>query len=320
MGDFGQSVDGRMLAAAGSIDDQPRLPTSPVDRGIPARPASMRASTGLLERGRDNISTPSRAPRRSRTTLWIAVAGALAYNSWPLAFVVNPSLAGSALASSFEGHSEPFSWLFILLDCVAGLCTATVCFRELRPRRGLLWPGGALVLALLAYGLFGMATAVDAVVPLDCGSASAQACASQIWPLTPDDMLTGAALFGLFVATVTIIVQMMRRPTALRLPASVGMALALVGWSVLGFIVLVWSTSATMAAVSQYAFLTLTSVLALAVPLEATAMHWRASANLSTAAVPRQSTVADRAEEIEHRVRHALVRFLTLLGEGRCFG
>jgi hypothetical protein len=105
--------------------------------------------TDVLERGQGTIPVPSRVPQRGRSTMWIALAGALAYSSWPLAFLVNPSLAGSALASSFEGHSQPFSWLFILLDCVAGLCTATVSICELRPRRGRQRPSRALVFALL---------------------------------------------------------------------------------------------------------------------------------------------------------------------------
>ena len=268
--------------------------------------------------------------------MWIALAGALAYNSWPLAFLVNPTLAGSALASSFEGHSQPFSWLFILLDCVAGLCTAIVCVRELRPRRGRGWPGWALAFCLLAYGMFGMSTAVDAVVPLNCGSASAQACASQLWPLTPDDMLTGAAIFGLFVATALVVYQMTRRPGAFRQSVPVTLSFALIGWTVLGVVVLVWSTSTTMAAVTQYAFLTLTSILAFIVPLGATVSQRRSAASLVAETVgsdeldeleglgaeeiPYAVQVADRARVIGHRVGHELVHLLLVLGQSRCWG
>ena len=60
--------------------------------------------------------------------------------------------------------------------------------------------------------------------------------------------------------------------THLTLPPYVPAAimLALTGWSALGLVVLLCSTSATTAAVSQYAFLTLTSVLSFVVPLCAT--------------------------------------------------
>ena len=52
-------------------------------------------------------------------------------------------------------------------------------------------------------------------------------------------------------------------------------AFALIGWSGLGSVVILWSTSAVIAASCQYAFLTLTSVLAFAVPLGATYLRSR---------------------------------------------
>jgi hypothetical protein len=210
---------------------------------------------------------PCGADPGNRSTLWIAVAGAVAYSSWPLVFLVNPSLAGTALASSFEGRSQPFSWLFILLDCFAGLCTVIVCARFLHPRRGRRPPGRALVLALLGYAVFGVTTAVDAVVPLNCGGSSAQECAAQLWPITPDDLLTGVAVLGLFVAVAILIVRMVRTPFPLVVPATT--ALAATGWCALGLIVLLGSTSSASAATAQYVFLTLTSLLTLVVPVEA---------------------------------------------------
>ena len=265
------------------VDDHPYLSASYADQEVSVQPgfarspiaesASVRASTGVLERGQRTVSVPSVASDRSRVTLWIACIGARAYNSWPLAFLVNPSLAGSALASSFEARSEPFSWLFILLDCIAGLCTAAVCIRELRPRRGSPWPRRGLVLALVGYGVFGMATAVDAVVPLNCGTTSAQACASRLWPPTPDDFFTGTAVLALFVATATVIVLMTTRPVAFPPSVVVALTITLVVWTALGFTVLIWSTSGALAAADQYAYLTLTSILAFAVPLGATSIQ-----------------------------------------------
>ncbi|HWG25072.1 hypothetical protein [Actinospica sp.] len=242
---------------------------------------SVHEPADVSERGRQTVPAISRVPRRSRPTLWIAGAGALAYSSWPLAFLVNPSLAGSALASSFEGRSQPFSWLFILLDCVAGLCTGVVCIRELRPRPSLPRPAKVLVLALLGYGVFGVATAVDAVVPLNCGSTSVQACASQIWPLTPDDFLTGTAVFALFVASVAVIVEMTRRPLAFPSFVPVVITITLIAWGGLGLTVLMPVTSDTAAVVCQYAFLTLTSVLTFVIPLGAASARRRSTADVT---------------------------------------
>jgi hypothetical protein len=277
MADFAHELNS-LIPAGDSAEDLSPHSAARAEHEIPvqSRPpeglaaGAVSAPTDLLERGQWTIPVPSPVPRRSRSTLWIACVGALAYNSWPLAFLVNPSLAGSALASSFEARSQPFSWLFILLDCIAGLCMGIVCVRELRPRQGRLRPHIVLVLALLGYGVFGLATAVDAVVPLNCGSVSAQACASQLWPLTPDDLLTGIAVLGLFVAAVAVALEMYRRPAALPLSVLVILGAALFGWGALGLVILFWNTSATLAAVCQYAFITITSVLAFIVPLGAT--------------------------------------------------
>jgi hypothetical protein len=238
--------------------------------------------TDLLVRGQWSIPDPSRAPRRRPSTMWLACAGALAYCSWPLAFLVHSSLAGDGLASSFEAHSQPFSWLFILLDCIAGLCTAIVCVRELRPQRGRPRQGRALVSALLGYATFGLATAADAVVPLRCGSRPVQACASQVWPLTPDDVLTGVAMLAMLTAAVTVTVHMTRRSSALPSAVPATITFTLIGWSALGLAVVLGSASSAMAAASQYAFLTLTSILAFVVPLGATSLGRRSSASMSS--------------------------------------
>jgi hypothetical protein len=265
----GDSVDDRSAPSAARAEHEIAI-QGDLPGGLAAAAGAAGAPTDLLERGQWTVPVSSPVPRRSRATLWIACAGALAYNSWPLAFLVNPSLAGSALASSFEARSEPFSWLFILLDCVAGFCMGVVCVRELRPRRGRLRPRIAIVLALAGYGVFGLATAVDAVVPLDCGSTSAQACASRLWPLTPDDLLTGLAVFALFVAAVAVVLEMSSGPTALAPLASAAIGAALIGWGALGLVILLWNSSAVLAASCQYAFITLTSILAFVVPLGAT--------------------------------------------------
>jgi hypothetical protein len=232
-------------------------------------PRKQRMPTDALEPGQRAVPVLSRVRQRTRLTMWLALAAALAYSSWPLAFLVNPALAGSALASSFEGRSQPFSWLFILLDCIVGVCAAVVCICELLPRRGRQRPGRALVLALLGYGTFGMATAVDAVVPLTCSSTSAQACASQLWPLTPDDCLTGLAMLALFVAAAAAAAQTARRPLAFPAALPAAITIALIGWSTLGLVVPL-GIAASTAAVCQYAFLTLTSILAFVIPLSAT--------------------------------------------------
>ena len=236
--------------------------------------------TDLLVRGRSSIPVLSQAPRRRAPSVWLACVGAMAYCSWPFAFLVNPSLAGNGLASSFEAPGQPFSWLFILLDCIAGLCIAIVCIRELRPHHGLLRQRRGIALVLLGYATFGLATAVNALVPLRCGSRSVQACASQVWPLTPDDLLTGAAMVSLCLAAITLAVHMTKESRAVQSAVPATVTVTLIGWTVLGLAVVLGSASVPMAADSQYAFLTLTSVLAFVVPLGAISLGRPSAANI----------------------------------------
>lgn len=242
--------------------------------------------TVLVVRGRSITPFLSQTRRRRPSTIWLAFAGALAYCSWPLAFLVNPSLAGNGLASSFEAPGQRFSWLFILLDCIAGSCIVVVCIRAVRSHHRLLKQRRALAFVLLGYATFGLATAVDALVPLRCGSRSVQACASQVWPLTPDDLLTAAAMASLCLAAVTLAVHMMRRVPAVQCAVPATVAVTLIGWFALGLVVVLDSPSVTVAADSQYAFLTLTSVLALVVPLGAISVGRPYAANIGRTAGP----------------------------------
>ncbi len=247
------------------------------------RPTDMVAPPRRQERAAQRRSHPRSGGQGNRSALLLAVLGAVAYCSWPLAFIVNPSLAGGAFASSFESRTQPFSWLFILLDCISGLCAVIVCLHFLRLRHQQRMPNQALVFALLGYAAFGVATAVDAVIPLHCGASSARACAAQLWPITPDDLLTGIAILALFVALAIVSLQMVRTRPHSALPAAIGMAT--VGWSVLGLFVLVGATSSSAVAFAQYGFLTVASLLTVVVPLAAASEVRRRSSGL----VPEKS-------------------------------
>ncbi|HWD24402.1 MAG TPA: hypothetical protein VG368_02965, partial [Acidimicrobiales bacterium] len=59
-------------------------------------------------------------PRR-RVAIGVGIAGALAYSSWPLGYVLNGATARSAFASDLELSGQPYNWLFIGLDCVTGI-------------------------------------------------------------------------------------------------------------------------------------------------------------------------------------------------------
>jgi len=93
-----------------------------------------------------------------------SVAGLL-YSSWPLGYIFNP-VANRGLASNLEALAQPYNWLFILLDILSGLIVVGVAVTLYERSRGsrqwlLKW-------SIVGYGLFGVLTALDALLPIDC--------------------------------------------------------------------------------------------------------------------------------------------------------
>ncbi|HXW33620.1 MAG TPA: DUF998 domain-containing protein, partial [Acidimicrobiales bacterium] len=108
----------------------------------------------------------------------LGIFAGLAYLSWPLGYVLNSSVVANGLASDLEVPGQPFAWLFISLDIVAGTLMILISI--------ILWLRLAhrplLVAAILGYALFGISSIVSAAVPLSCGSGRAAllACGTQV--------------------------------------------------------------------------------------------------------------------------------------------
>ena len=95
-----------------------------------ARYLVLRASPRLAAL-RDRIAKS----HRGIAVLLVGLVAALAYCSWPVGYLVNPSLAAGALASELDARGQPYSWLFILLDCATG-AAALLVVRLTWPSRG----------------------------------------------------------------------------------------------------------------------------------------------------------------------------------------
>ena len=79
-------------------------------------------------------------------------------------------------------------------------------------------------------------------------------------------VLTGVAMASLCLAATALAVDMTRRSPALPSAVPATIAVILIGWGALGLVVVLGSASSAVAASSQYALLTLTSILVLIVP------------------------------------------------------
>jgi len=106
--------------------------------------------------------------RRLATTadFWVAILAALVYSSWPLGFLLNPSVAEQDFASQLEARRQPYNWVFISLDILAGLLLCWLGARQWRATRRY----SLLRFSVLCYVLFGLFVIMAAIAPDDCST------------------------------------------------------------------------------------------------------------------------------------------------------
>jgi hypothetical protein len=136
-----------------------------------------------------------------KLTILAALAGLL-YCSWPLGYRLNP-VANRGLASNLEGTGQPYNWLFISLDILSGVIMCYVAYqlyRRVVVRHQSRW----LLAAIIGLGSFGLLTALDAMLPIDCVSSATVVC-----PPVLDDpyvIVHGVASIGsIYSLTVSVV-------------------------------------------------------------------------------------------------------------------
>jgi hypothetical protein len=118
--------------------------------------------------------------------------------------------------------------------------------------------------ALCGYALFGVVTAIDAVIPVGCGAMPLDRCGVDLSRLNADDVLTGIAMIALFVAAVCAQVHSTRQVSWH--PLSISSLVVVLGWSVCGLVFLAASFSYRPAIPLQHLTLVLTSAVVFVVP------------------------------------------------------
>ncbi len=93
----------------------------------------------------------------------------LLYSSWPLGFWLNPR-ANRGLASNLEALHQPYNWVFIAFDVISGaiICVAAWWLLRFIRKHRKRWDNIWLEAAIMGVGIFGLLTALDAVLPLNC--------------------------------------------------------------------------------------------------------------------------------------------------------
>ncbi len=192
-----------------------------------------------------------------------AALAALLYSSWPLGYLLNPS-GNRGLASNLEGIGQPYNWLFIALDIIAGIIISIVAVAFLQPG---LHKSHALVRnAIVSYGLFGAMTALDALLPVDC-AADQNGCGIILnHPLVIVHGIASLASIGFMTLSIAFIwLYMMRvgRPT-LRIRLTIHAMLATL--VLFGCITAVLIAANRTSATSQHVFITVCSIWIVLLP------------------------------------------------------
>jgi hypothetical protein len=105
---------------------------------------------------------------KSNPNVWM-ILGGFFYSSWPLGFWLNPFVA-HRLASELGASNQPFNWVFIAMDIASGFFTVTGCWKLIQiMQKGFGSKSPRLIsIAIYSTAIFGVLTALDAILPLNC--------------------------------------------------------------------------------------------------------------------------------------------------------
>jgi hypothetical protein len=184
-----------------------------------------------------------------RMTILACLAGIL-YSSWPLGYVLNPSVNRSALTSALEALNQPYNWVFISGDVSSSLLIALVCWliwRRCRSDKQQLF----LRLVLANVVVFALGTIADTLLPERClpGAASCPA-----WQHNPLLLVHGifSILASLCLFLALLFIWWQNRILVL--------SALMVGYIVFGLLSLYEAVGPTQGNFSQHYYITLCSL------------------------------------------------------------
>ncbi|HEX7963507.1 MAG TPA: DUF998 domain-containing protein [Candidatus Saccharimonadales bacterium] len=152
---------------------------------------------------------------------WFGGFGALLYCSWPLAWLLNPTVARHSLASQLQAPGQPYSWLFIATDVTAGALLLIAGFLQLRGGAAPSHLPFAVVACYVAFGVLAMGAAVT---PLTCDP-SMQVCGPLLrHPLTiAHGAMSITSVLALLAALIVVAALLYRRGASRRTLALVNL-------------------------------------------------------------------------------------------------
>jgi len=202
------------------------------------------------------------ASKKQKTKLAIitlAILSAVSYCSWPLGYIFNLPVSRRGLASELEALGQPYSWLFILLDVVSGVLIVALTYYlwRLRSRKHNRW----LSIVLLNYAAFGVFTAIDSLLPMNC-IPSLTVCPNALH--NPMLLLHGIASITASVCLfVSVVMVWYRHRTEERY---ILMSMVLLAWAIFGIVSIIFLLVPGPGYLAQHYYITLCSFWVVLLP------------------------------------------------------
>ena len=203
----------------------------------------------------------TKTPSFTWLTTALAFLAAVIYCSWPLGYVLNPRVSDSGgLASELGAIGQPYNWVFIVGDVIAGVLIMIITGMLLKKMlKRQTW----LVAVLVCYALFGLFTLIDALLPMSCDPSIAKVCPS----IAHDPLLIvhgmASILASVFLFLSALFVWWQFRAT----PAAWFTSTIMVGYVVFGVASFIFFFVPGPGSLSQHYYITLCSLWAVALPV-----------------------------------------------------
>ncbi len=193
---------------------------------------------------------------KANPTMLMFFAGLL-YSSWPLGYWLNPRV-DRGLASDLEASHQPYSWVFISMDIACGILVGIVSWKLLlivrnsSNRKNLL----GLRVAVIGTGGFGLFTAIDALLPLNCIEGTPHCVVSlDNSYFVIHGIFSIGSVTGLTISIVAIWLLLLLREDAVLSLAHLTPAMFLVVWLGFGALTLYLVMHNRSSALSQHVFI-----------------------------------------------------------------
>lgn len=193
--------------------------------------------------------------RRSAHNFWVrltilaTVAGVL-YSSWPLGYILNPTVNRGGLASALEALHQPYNWVFIAGDVLSSLLMLVVCWllwRYYQAVRRRLFLG----FVIINVAIFAIGTILDTLLPEHC-LPGAPTCPS--WQ--HDHLLLAHGICSI-LASICLFLALLVIWWRNRTPLLYGL---MIGYTIFGLLSLYEALSPNNGNFSQHYYITLCSI------------------------------------------------------------